>query len=138
MKSALKTLPDFLLDLGEDARGAEAGGGERATVCLRKRGDSMTDAAGEAAAGLDGLMGGVMIFLMMSLVLMAFMAAAAAARTGGGAEVMSCDRVVGQETDGLLNKNPKRAEAQTATMAIMRLGDDRSKLYEEAVALLMA
>lgn len=89
MKSALKTFPDFLLDLGEEARGAEAGGGDRAMLCLVEREDSVADATGEAAAGLDGLMGGVMIFLMMSLVLIAFMAAAAAERTGGG--LMTCD-----------------------------------------------
>jgi hypothetical protein len=35
--------------------------------------------------GLDGLMGGVMIFLIISLVFNPLRAAAAAARTGGGA-----------------------------------------------------
>jgi hypothetical protein len=44
----------------------------------------MTAAAGDMATGLEGLMGGVMTFLMMSLVLRALKAAAAAARTGGG------------------------------------------------------
>ena len=46
----------------------------------------MTAAAGDMATGLEGLMGGVMTFLMMSLVLRALKAAAAAARTGGGDE----------------------------------------------------
>ena len=77
---------DFLIDLGEDARRAGGGGGESAAV--RLRGDNMTAAAGDSAAGLEGLKGGVMIFLMMSLVAMALMAAAAAARPVGGIELM--------------------------------------------------
>lgn len=65
--------------------------------------DCMTNAAAKPAAGLDGLIGGVMIFLMMSLVLKALMAAAAAARTGGGgscyveAELVSLQPVVACE-----------------------------------------
>jgi hypothetical protein len=73
---------DLLPDFGDDARGADAESGERARVCLRMRGD--------AAAGLSGL-GGVTIFLIMSLALIAFMAAEAAARTGGGVALTPCN-----------------------------------------------
>ena len=53
---------------------------------MRKRGDSMTAAAGDVATGLEGLMGGVMTFLIMSLVLRALAVTAAASRTRGGAD----------------------------------------------------
>ncbi len=82
------------LDLGDDARGAEI----RGVWVARERGESITAAVGDTTAGLEGLMGGVMIFLMMSLVLIAFMAAAAAARTGGGGEVLRWRGVGGRAT----------------------------------------
>jgi hypothetical protein len=44
---------DFLIDLGEDVRRAGGGGGESAAV--RLRGDNMTAAAGDSAAGLPCL-----------------------------------------------------------------------------------
>ncbi len=61
----------------------------------RERGESITAAVSDATAGLEGLMGGVMIFLMMSLVLIAFMPAA---RTGGGGEVLRWRGVGGRAT----------------------------------------
>lgn len=138
MKSAWNTprspalrFADLLPDLGDDARGADVETGERANVCLRVRGD--------AAAGLYGL-GGVTIFLIMSLVLIAFMAAEAAVRTGGGVALTPCNSFgcVGRHEIFLrLTKNATRAETQTAATATRTAEEGMPKVLEASATLLM-
>lgn len=70
-------LPDF----GDVTDGA---GGDRARLFVERMGPTLNPVGG-GLDGLDGLMGGVIIFLMISLVFNLLRAAAAVALTGGGA-----------------------------------------------------
>jgi hypothetical protein len=90
-------LPDF-----GDVTGGAWGDRVRLFVGRMCKWDDMSGGGG--LDGLNGLMGGVMIFLMISLVINPLRAAAVAARTGGGALLNTLILLLGQVIDRRLQQ----------------------------------